>query len=222
MIDAIDAQLAEHAGLVRQLARRMFRRLPASVELDDLIQVGMLGLAQAIERFDPAAADFRRFAARRITGAMLDHLREGDPLRRARRDLVNAGDAATRRLWHTLGRKPLESEIAAAIGVTLAEYQGALAALGSLTTVSLDDAHDAESDADSPFDTLLRQERMGHIERACQRLGDQDRTVVRGVLIEGRRLSEIAADLGVTVAAVCHRRDRLTARLRLLLAPQGV
>ena len=99
---------------IEKVARRLARRLPAHVEIDDLISSGVIGLMEAAERFDPKRVDrFEAFAEFRIRGAMLDDLRSRDTLSRDMRRLSNELRDATRRLESQLGRTPDQEEIAA-------------------------------------------------------------------------------------------------------------
>src|ERR1700690_4291951 len=99
---------------IEKVARRLARRLPAHVEIDDLISSGVIGLMEAAERFDPKRVDrFEAFAEFRIRGAMLDDLRSRDTLSRDMRRLSNELREATRKLESRLGRAPDHSELPA-------------------------------------------------------------------------------------------------------------
>src|SRR3954451_18190242 len=107
---------------IEKVARRLARRLPAHVEIDDLISSGVIGLMEAAERFDPERVDrFEAFAEFRIRGAMLDDLRSRDTLSRDMRRLSNELRDATRRLEAQLGRTPDHEEIAKRLGVGVDE-----------------------------------------------------------------------------------------------------
>src|SRR5215213_7875336 len=107
---------------IEKVARRLARRLPAHVEIDDLISSGVIGLMEAAERFDPKRVDrFEAFAEYRIRGAMLDDLRARDTLSRDMRRLSNELREATRRLESQLGRSPDQQELAETLGVKVEE-----------------------------------------------------------------------------------------------------
>src|SRR5262245_23271271 len=107
---------------IEKVARRLARRLPAHVEIDDLISSGVIGLIEAAERFDPKRVDrFEAFAEFRIRGAMLDDLRSRDTLSRDMRRLSNELREATRRLESQLGRSPDHGEIAEKMGLEVEE-----------------------------------------------------------------------------------------------------
>src|SRR5579871_2026488 len=107
---------------IEKVARRLARRLPAHVEIDDLISSGVIGLLEAAERFDPSRVDrFEAYAEFRIRGAMLDDLRSRDTLSRDMRRLSNELREATRRLEAQLGHTPDHDELASHLGIGVEE-----------------------------------------------------------------------------------------------------
>ena len=131
----LNSTLKQYSGLVRRLAHQMIAKLPANVELDDLIQVGMIGLTDALSRFDAAqGVQFETFATQRIRGAMLDELRGNDYLSRGTRKHQRSIESAVSKLEQQLGRAPQESEIAKEMGITLAEYQELLSKTATATS----------------------------------------------------------------------------------------
>src|SRR5574343_1291970 len=120
----IDSMLKQYSPLVRRLAHQMIAKLPANVEIDDLVQVGMIGLSDALSRFDASqGVQFETFATQRIRGAMLDELRGSDWMSRGNRRQQREIEPAVHRLEQKLGRAPAESEIAKEMGISLSEYQ---------------------------------------------------------------------------------------------------
>ena len=116
--------LKQYSPLVRRLAHQMIAKLPANVELDDLIQVGMIGLSDALSRFDAnQGVQFETFATQRIRGAMLDELRGNDWMSRGDRRHQRSIETAVRAVEQRHGRAPTEGEIAAEMGLGLREYQ---------------------------------------------------------------------------------------------------
>ena len=113
-----NAMLKQYSPLVRRLAHQMIAKLPANVEIDDLIQVGMIGLSDALTRFDVAqGVQFETFATQRIRGAMLDELRGSDWMSRGDRRHQRSIESAVHKLEQKLGRAPHESEIAVEMGL---------------------------------------------------------------------------------------------------------
>ena len=145
----LNSTLKQYSGLVRRLAHQMIAKLPANVEIDDLIQVGMIGLADAMSRFDAAqGVQFETFATQRIRGAMLDELRGNDYLSRGTRKQQRSIESAVHKLEQRLGRAPVESEIAREMGTTLVEYQELLGKVRGTQLVYLEDMSGDDGDND--------------------------------------------------------------------------
>ena len=148
-----DAMIRQHVPLVRRIAHHMIAKLPPNVELDDLIQVGMMGLAEALSRYEVAqGVQFETFATQRIRGAMLDELREGDWMSRSSRKSQKDIEHAVHRLEQKLGRSPLESEIASEMGMSLVEYQSLLGKVRGTQLVYLEDMTHGNEDDDGFLD----------------------------------------------------------------------
>src|SRR5690554_401754 len=118
-----DALIAQYAPLVRRLALQLAARLPSNVELDDLMQAGMMGLLDAVRRYEQQDdAKFETYATTRVRGAMLDELRSQDWLSRGARSKARDIEAAVRRVQQRELRAASEQEIADELGVSLDEY----------------------------------------------------------------------------------------------------
>ncbi|RYF64473.1 MAG: FliA/WhiG family RNA polymerase sigma factor, partial [Comamonadaceae bacterium] len=148
-----DAQIRQHVPLVRRIAHHMIAKLPPNVELDDLIQVGMMGLSEALSRYEAAqGVQFETFASQRIRGAMLDELREGDWMSRSSRKSQKDIEHAVQRIEQKLGRSPLESEIAEEMELSLVDYQTLLGKVRGTQLVYLEDMSRGDDDDDSFLD----------------------------------------------------------------------
>src|SRR5688500_8542797 len=133
------------------MALQMLAKLPASVELDDLIQAGMIGLLDASTRYqDNRGAQFETFASQRIRGAMLDELRANDWGSRGLRQSARKVEAAIQALEHRLGRAPTEGEIAKELKMTLEAYQGLLQEIQGCQLLYVED-FSQDGEGDSPF-----------------------------------------------------------------------
>jgi RNA polymerase sigma factor for flagellar operon FliA len=146
------ATLKQFSPLVRRLAHQMIAKLPANVELDDMVQAGMIGLNDALGRFDAAqGVMFETFATQRIRGAMLDELRGSDWMSRGNRKQQRQIEAAVHKLEQQFGRAPAESEIAASMGLALEDYQEMLGKVRGTQLLYLEDmSGSGEGDDDSP------------------------------------------------------------------------
>jgi RNA polymerase sigma factor for flagellar operon FliA len=225
----LNSTLKQYSGLVRRLAHQMIAKLPANVEIDDLIQVGMIGLTDALSRFDAAqGVQFETFATQRIRGAMLDELRGNDYLSRGTRKHQRSIESAVSRLEQQLGRAPQESEIAKEMGVTLAEYQELLSKVRGTQLVYLEDmaGSDGDSDfldrhvADSEANPLaqLQDERMRTaLVEAIKVLPEREQYVMSMYYEHDMNLKEIATVLKVTESRVCQLHSQSIARLRVKL-----
>ena len=221
--------LKQHSPLVRRLAHQMIAKLPANVHIDDLIQVGMMGLHDALGRFDPGqGVQFETFATQRIRGAMLDELRGSDWMSRGNRKQQRDIESAVHRLEQKLGRAPHESEIAAEMGVTLAQYQETLTKVRGTQLVYLEDMggdegsddyldrHVASEDA-NPL-AMLQDHRMREaLVEAIKNLPEREQYVMSMYYEHDMNLKEIAAVLGVTESRVCQLHSQSIARLRVKL-----
>jgi RNA polymerase sigma factor for flagellar operon FliA len=225
-----DAQLRQYTPLVRRLAHHMIAKLPPSVEVDDLIQVGMIGLTEAISRFEPTqGVQFETFASQRIRGAMIDELRGGDWMSRGSRKSQKDIEKAVHRLQQKLQRPPLESEIAQELGLALADYQQLLAKVRGTQLVYLEDISGHGDDEDSFLDrhagesdsepsAVLQDQRMRvALVGAIKLLPDREQKIMSMYYEHDMNLKEIAAVLGVTESRICQLHSQSIARLRAKL-----
>ncbi|MGE0445004.1 MAG: sigma-70 family RNA polymerase sigma factor [Vicinamibacterales bacterium] len=230
--DALDARndlVLQHAALVRSMALRLARRLPSQVDVSELVSVGMLGLIDAAGRYkNSLGVPFDAFARRRVHGAMLDALRDLDwaprSLRRLRRDV----DAAFAMLRREHGREPEEAEIAAAMGLTLEEYEQALEQLRTLDIGQARQVDATREDgssrleltidpSDGPGVQLERRELRDHLARAIQQLPERERQVIALYYDQELTLAEAGAVIGVSESRVSQLRSQAIARLRTQL-----
>ena len=157
-----DALIRQHLPLVRRLATHMMAKLPPNVELDDLVQLGMIGLTEALSRYEASqGVQFETFATQRIRGAMLDELRNGDWMSRSSRKGQKDIERAIHRLEQTLGRSPLESEIAQEMGMELQEYQQLLGKVRGTQLLYLEDlGRGSGNDGDDFLDRHLADQQL--------------------------------------------------------------
>ncbi len=227
--------LEQHQPLVRRIALQMMARLPASVELDDLIQAGMLGLLDASSRYqDHRGAQFETFVSQRIRGAMLDELRASDWGSRGLRQSARGIEKAIQALGHRLGRAPTEGEIAKELKVDLETYQSMLQDIQGCQLLYVEDF--AKGDPDNPFLDLHAQEaRKGRGELddplarllesgfrhqlvdAIAALPERDQLLLKLYYEEELNLREIGAVLEVSQSRVCQLHGQAVSRLRAKL-----
>lgn len=219
--------IRQYVPLVRRLAHHMIAKLPPNVELDDLIQVGMIGLSEALTRYEAAqGVQFETFATQRIRGAMIDELREGDWMSRGSRKSQKDIERALRRVEQKLGRTPKESEIAEELGMTLADYQDLLGKVRGTQLVYLEDMggssdddegfldrHLGDADAD-PMERLRDSRLRQALVDAIKTLPEREQYIMSMYYEKDLNLKEIAAVLGITESRVCQLHSQSVARLR--------
>ena len=218
--------LDEYLPLVRRQALSMQVRLPASVELDDLIQAGTVGLLEAVGRFDASqGASFATFASQRIRGAMLDELRSRDWLPRSVRRNARMVDEAVRRLEQQLGRAAEENEIATELGMELEEYRQLLSDTnsGNLLPFEMLLEEGAEpgvedTTQDTPLQQFLDGEKRDQLVAAIKALPEREKLLMALYYQEELNLKEIGAVLGVTESRVSQLHSQAVGRLRARLA----
>ena len=221
-----------YAPLVKRLAFHMLAKLPASVQVDDIIQNGMLGLLDAIGRYeDGMGAQFETYAVQRIRGAMLDGLREDDWMPRSLRREMRRIEMAINELEQQEGRAPREAEIAESLEMTLAEYQKMLQDARGHQLVYFEDFNEPGGegflerhlgDEDSnPLDMLedanLRKVLVG----AIAELPEREQLVMSLYYDQELNLREIGEVLGVTESRVCQLHSQAVARLRARVLGDG-
>jgi RNA polymerase sigma factor FliA len=147
-----DQIVIEHLPLVKAIAVRVHENLPVHVDLDDLVHAGVLGLFDAVEKYDSTKnVAFHAYAKHRIKGAILDSLRQLDWASRDQRKRQKQVEAATRDLSGKLGRTPTESEVAGEMGLSLERWRRTLLELRTVGLVSATPAPDGERDRVQEF-----------------------------------------------------------------------
>ena len=219
-------QLVTHyAPLVKRIAYHLMARLPSSVQVDDIIQNGMLGLLDAIKRYEEGlGAQFETYAVQRIRGAMLDGLRDNDWLPRSLRRDMRRIESAVSMLEQRYGRQPAEKELAESLGMSLAEYQKTLQDARGCQLVYFEDFSDGDEetylerniagkDAD-PLENLLNKDMRETLVRSIEDLPEREKTVMGLYYERDLNLREIGEILGVTESRVCQLHSQAIARLR--------
>ena len=228
-----DYLLTEHIPLVKRLAHHMKAKLPPSVEVDDLIQAGMIGLLDAISRYEEThGAQFETYAVLRIRGAMLDELRTSDWLPRSMRQNMRKIEEAMSILQQRLGHPPTESEVAKLLKMSLADYQEMLGDGGGHQLVYSEDFHDPDGndrfldrhcvDEDSdPLRSLLDTDFRQSVIDAIDALPPREKILMGLYYEEELNLKEIGAVMGVSESRVSQLHTQAVARLRATLREQA-
>jgi RNA polymerase sigma factor for flagellar operon FliA len=212
----------------------MMATLPPSVELDDVIQSGMMGLLDAAKRYQNSfGAQFETYAVQRIRGAMLDGLRQCDWLPRGLRRSLRQIEVMISKLEQQNGRPPCEQELATALNMSLAEYQRLLQDARGYQLVSAEDLHGHGDDSylehycpgdksEDPLQALLDEDQRRTLIRAIEDLPDREKKVMGLYYEQDMNLREIGEVLGVSESRICQLHTQAIARLRSRLRPNEV
>ncbi len=217
--------LRDYAHLVKRIAHQLMTRLPYSVQIDDLIQAGMMGLLDAASRFDEFhGAQFETYSTQRIRGAMLDELRAADWLPRSLRRNMRRIEGTISRLQQKLGRAPNETEIAKDLEVSLVTYQQMLQEARGAQLIYYEDFHGEDDEdfferfefsSDSDPLTLLQDERFkAELIIAIDGLPERERMLMGMIYEQEMNLREIGEVMGVSESRISQLHSQAVARLR--------
>jgi len=230
--DDRNVRLLAHRPLVQRIAGRMLARMPANVAMDELVQAGMIGLNEALSRFEEGrGATFDTYASRRIEGSMLDSLRAGDELSRHVRSQQRQIRAAVQALEHRLGRAPRAKEVANELGWTLEVFYRAMLDAGAAPTRLEDEALEPSSEDPAvgtgepdalavdehadPQRVLQRQQRHEALAKAFDALEPQEHQVMQMIYARELDLAEIGTLLGLSPSRISQIHQATVAKLRI-------
>jgi len=220
-----DQLVQRFAPLVKRIAYHLMARLPSSVQVDDLVQNGMMGLLDAINRFEAGmGAQFETYAAQRVRGAMLDGLRENDWLPRSLRRDFRRIEVAIAQLEQEFGRSPSEKELADTLDMSLGEYQKMLQEARGYQLISFEDmVEDGDDDflerhftddASEPSKILEDQGLHQSLVQGIESLPEREKLMMALYYEQDLNLREIGEVMGVTESRVCQLHTQAVARLR--------
>jgi len=224
--------ILEYSPMIKYVANRIALRLPSHIEVDDLISVGVMGLIDAIEKYDPTrGAKFKTYAEFRVRGSILDELRALDWVPRSIRQKAAHVDAVSHKLQARFGRPPEDEEVAAEMGVSLEQFFATLNETKSMPLISLEDLGIAKesgerrslleclagkSDVD-PQTQLRLTELKSIIAKAIDSLPEKERLMISLYYYEELTMREIGEVLGITESRVSQIHSKAVFRLRTKL-----
>jgi len=233
-----DAVVMNHLPLVRAIAGRVRENLPVQVELDDLVHAGILGLFDAVQKYDPSKkVAFHLYAKHRIRGAILDSLRQLDWASRDLRKRHKHIEALTQKLSYQLGRAPTESELSREMGVSLVRWRKLTqelhsAGLGMLpghgNGVHTEPAErytvveSTQSEEEPPDETCARRQLQSVLAGALLTLSPRYQRVVELYYEHGATMKQIGDELGVNESRVSQIHKAALEKLNLALRGQGI
>ncbi|MBK1872088.1 MULTISPECIES: RNA polymerase sigma factor FliA [Marinobacter] len=211
-----------HAPLVKKIALHLLARLPASVQLDDLMQAGMIGLLEAAQRYSSTkGATFETYAGIRIRGSMVDEIRKGDWVPRSVHRNARRVARAIKEVEDREGREAQDFEVAEELDMSLSEYHATLADANSGRLFSLDELNESgelpieETEArDNPLDDLTSDSFRSSLAAEIELLPEREKLVLSLYYTEELNLKEIGAVLGVSESRVSQIHSQAALRLR--------
>ncbi len=222
--DNQDRLVEQYAPLVKRIAYHLLGRLPASVQVEDLMQAGMIGLLEASRKFDfGKGASFETYAGIRIRGAMLDEVRKGDWAPRSVHRNTRMVSDAMRSVESRLGRDAKDHEVAAELDMSLEEYYSILNDTAGSKLFSFDDLLESGAPADvqgdfEPFAGLEDERFRAALAEAINGLPEREKLLLSLYYDEELNLKEIGAVLGVSESRVSQLHSQCAARLRARLS----
>ena len=213
-------RLMEHIGLVKRVALHLKTRLPNFMEIDELIQVGTIGLIEAAKSFDDSkGVEFEIFARTRIRGAILDQVRKLSYLPRSAMVNIRDHNEATAALSSELGREPSQTELAEFMGKDLESFHKERTHAYRFQTVSLesqvmDDVEIPSNEINEPESELADAQLLKALEGSIESLPERDKTIISLYYVEEMNLKEIGAVLDISESRVSQILSSTVKKLR--------
>ena len=217
-------QLARaHMGLVRKIAWHVHGRVSSAIEIEDLVQIGMISLIEAANAYEDRGHAFSTYATMRIRGGMIDHLRRHATLCRSAMVKRREINAAIAQFEGRHGRPPSEAELAHAMGMEPAAFREIADAAQTIRQESLDEVYSDQSmwfaDVEERADDIIEREQLGRALAAhISELPEREAMVLQLYFVEELNLDEIGAVLGVGAARVCQIKKAALDKLRKALS----
>lgn len=221
-----DELVRQHAPLVKRIAHHLMARLPASVQVDDLIQAGMIGLLEASRKYEPSkGASFETYAGIRIRGAMMDEIRKGDWVPRSVHRNTRRISEAIKLIEDREGRDAKDHEVATQLGMELDDYYACLKDSASGKLFSFEEVLDGgdsaidqvASSSETPYSELQDDAFKASLAEAIATLPERERLVLSLYYDEELNLKEIGAVLSVSESRVSQIHSQAAMRLRARL-----
>jgi len=219
--------VTQHAPLVKRIAHHLLMRMPSSVQLDDLIQSGMIGLLEAARKYDMSkGASFETYAGIRIRGAMLDEIRRGDWAPRSVHRKSREVAAAVKSVEMRTGSDAKDTEVAEELGIDLETYYSILQDASGSRLFSFDDLTEGGDDSaleaasgeiSGPADEIQDEDFRAHLAKAIEGLPEREKLVLALYYDEELNLKEIGEVLGVSESRISQIHSQAALRLRARL-----
>ena len=220
-----EALVRAHLGLVRKLAWHVHARVASAIEIEDLVQIGMVALIEAANGYEERGHAFATYATMRVRGAMIDHLRRQATLCRSAMARRRELGEVRRRLEGRLGRGATEAEMAEEMSLDAADYRALVDDSQAVQQQSIDEVYSDHSMwfadvAEAADEAIERDQLKAAVAEAIRTLPERDAMVLQLYFVEEMNLEEIGQTLGVGAARVCQIKKAALDRVRALLADQ--
>lgn len=225
--------IKEFLPFVKYTAQRMIWRLPPQLTVDDLISVGLMGLLDAIEKFEPGRVKLKTYAEKRIKGAMLDEIRASDWLPRSAKKRIDDLKGAHTRLQSELGRAPEDEEVAEALGISLEEFFAIMQDARGAMALRFEDFTDSggesvnimenisDPEAKDPLGTLMVTDMKQRMAAHIGTLPEKEKLVLSLYYWEELTMKEIGQVLDLTESRVCQLHGKALLKLKTILGEAG-
>lgn len=230
-LDIKEELVKKYIPLVKHIASRVIIGKTKYIEYEDLVSYGMIGLMDAISKFDETRGmKFSTYASIRIKGSMIDELRKNSPISKGAMDKLNRYNEAIEKLQKELGREPSDDEIANFLKISIKEMMEIENYINYISIVSLEDLIFSEDDdipligtieddkSPSPEKSLEKKEQLEYLTKAIDMLNEKDKTVLSLYYYEDLTLKEIGKVLSVSESRVCQLHSRAIVHLRKAMA----
>lgn len=230
-IDVREQIVKRYIPLVKYIASRVIIGKSKYIEFEDLLSYGMVGLMDALNKFDESKGmKFSTYASIRIRGSMIDEIRKNSPISKGAMDKLNRYNTAIELLQKKNLKDPSNIEIAEELGITVGEVGEIENFINYISVVSLEDLIFSEDDdmslmgtiedkkSPNPENALEEQEKIEYLTKALEMLNEKDRTVLSLYYYEGMTLKEIGKVLGVSESRVCQLHSRAIIHLRKMMS----
>lgn len=219
--DQQDQRVVQHLALVKRIAYHMIARLPSVIQVDDLIQAGMLGLIEASKHYDPSqGASFETYAGIRIRGSILDEVRHSDWSPRSLHRKMRQVNEAVREIENATGRDAKDGEVAKKLDISLDDYYVIMRDSASSKVFSLNQAEDdgmafnLSSSEKDPFATLDKESFKDSLAKCVDELPEREKMVMSLYYTDELNLKEIGRVLDISESRVCQIHSQALARIR--------
>jgi RNA polymerase sigma factor, sigma-70 family len=222
--------IEEHLPFVKGLAKKMAQKYGRSDDLQDLVQVGSIGLMEALENYTPQdGVKLCSYLYNRVNGSFIDHFRSMDWASRSHRREQKEMREVEGRLQQKLGRKPIDSELASALNLELSQLQKRIAESRQSEILNYDSNEDLKTVFEltpagsqyEPMNILQEKQKVASFLAALEQLPERTQKVMHGVYVEDMKMEDIGTRLGLTTSRVCQLHKAAVSSLREQLSERS-